>query len=89
MTALVFSPGRLRGWMHVRGIQPAALADAVQMTTAYVQACAYGHPVARPPTAVVLAAWARPARMRPRRSAQHDPTRPQRVLASSEKPCPG
>ncbi|MPZ80888.1 MAG: hypothetical protein GEV28_11005 [Actinophytocola sp.] len=76
MTALVFSPGRLRAWMHVRGVAPAALADSAEVTTAYVQACAYGHPVAAPPTHVVLAAWAARLGCEPadlRSATPHDP----------------
>lgn len=55
---VVFSPGRFRAWLHVRGVSPAELADVANVSEAYVVACSYGHPVASPPTAAVLAAWA-------------------------------
>lgn len=54
----VFSSERFRAWMHGRGVAAAELADVAGVTAAYVMACAYGHPVASPPTPGVLAAWA-------------------------------
>ena len=57
-TDVVFSPGRFRAWLHVRGVTPADLADTAGVKEAYVVACAYGHPVASAPTPAVLTAWA-------------------------------
>jgi hypothetical protein len=76
MTASVFSPGRFRGWIHVRGVEPAALAEAAGVKEAYVLACAYDHSVASSPTGAVLAAWAAQLGCAPadlRSTTPHDP----------------
>lgn len=54
----VFSPGRFRAWLHVRGVAPIDLAEVAGVSEAYVLACAYGHPLASAPTPAVLDRWA-------------------------------